>query len=198
MRRIADLELTISQLEQDNARQISDTNALFDKKLYPRMMAFAKERDDEKAARKAVEDQLAEVIASEANMEEKKNADIQAAILDLQARADFIRVEELHKSLVRLGIVDPDDQQYPLAYPVCGDCMTPFLKSVCAAAKGSTKSGDGREQKQKRELATVAGHQAAEMLGAGDDSSEPVSEEPALEDLLKLFTLLYIPRRAWF
>ncbi|KAG8979527.1 hypothetical protein FRC05_008516 [Tulasnella sp. 425] len=205
LQRIADLEFTISQLEQDNARQISDTNALFDKKLYPRMMGFAKERDDEKAARRHAEDRLAELIASHAKTEEvilkererhrkaerarieacfaleKKNANLQAALLDLEARTDLFNIEELQKSLVRLGIVDSDGQQYPPAYPVCSDCVAPFLKSVCAAAKRSTNSGEGREKEQKLELAR-AGHRAFEVSDDEDGcsgESELVSEEPA-------------------
>ncbi|KAG8969839.1 hypothetical protein FRC05_000816 [Tulasnella sp. 425] len=196
-KRIAILELTVSQLELDNARQVSNTNALLDEKLYPRMMAFAKERNDEKAARKLAEDRLAEVIASHAKMDVnasatgkrreqglkpallwRKNADLQAALLDLQARTGFLRVEELQKSLVRLGIVNPDDQQYPLAYPVCGDCIAPFLKSICATAKRGTSSGDGGERKREQGLAR-AGHQAFEVSHNEDGSSELVSEESA-------------------
>ncbi|KAG8977446.1 hypothetical protein FRC05_001844, partial [Tulasnella sp. 425] len=111
---------------------------------------------------------------------EKKNSDLQAALLDLPARTDLLNIEELQKSLVRLGIVDPDCQQYPLAYPVCGDCVAPFLKSVCAAAERSTNSGEGRDQEQKLELAR-AGHRTFEV--SDDDGcsgeSELVSEEPA-------------------
>ncbi|KAG8975072.1 hypothetical protein FRC05_006495 [Tulasnella sp. 425] len=69
-KRIAYLESTVSQLERDNARQLSETNALFENKIFPGMNGFAKERDAEKAARNLVEAQLAEEIASHAKTEE--------------------------------------------------------------------------------------------------------------------------------
>lgn len=49
------------------------------------------------------------------------NAELQVALIDLQMiTLDF---EALQESLVRLGIVDPDDQKYPQAF-----CVAPFLK----------------------------------------------------------------------
>ncbi|KAG8949447.1 hypothetical protein FRC04_008546 [Tulasnella sp. 424] len=139
IKRIAHLEFTISQLERDNAH----------------VLAFARERDAEKTARKVTEDRLAEeIIASHAKTEkmilkerkqyrqaerarvevchalETKNAELQAALLDLQTTTDFLDFEVLQASLVRLGIAHPDDQQYPQAV-----CIAPFLNSVCAAAK---------------------------------------------------------------
>lgn len=199
-KRIAALESTISRLKQDNIRQINETNELLNNKLFGQTIALVEERKVDQAARKVAEDRLAEVVASHAKMEEvlleereehrkaksaksqvyyalkKENTDLQAAFLDVQAKTDFLRVDALQKALVRLGIVDPDDQQYPLAYPVCGDCMGPFLKAVGTAARQGpqTNSNGGPEP----ELTTAA-RQTFEAPGDEGGCSEPVSDSRA-------------------
>lgn len=123
------------------------------------MNTFAKERDAEKAARNLAEDRLAEEIASHAKTEEaiikerklhrqaerarlevcsdlqQRNAELQAALLNLQTTTELLDFKALQESLVRLGIVHPDDQQYPQTF-----CVAPFLKSVRAAAKRGPNS----------------------------------------------------------
>ncbi|KAG8971566.1 hypothetical protein FRC05_010976 [Tulasnella sp. 425] len=198
IKRITHLEYTVSELKRDNARQISETNAVFKDEIFPRMDGFAEERDAEKVVRRLAEERLAGAIENHAKTEElivkereqhrkaararleayyaleKKNAELQAAILNLQKPNDLLDFEALQQSLVRLRIIDPDDQQDPQA-----SCIAPFLKSVCAARRGTTSSKEGLEQEQKeeRELAT-AGHQAFDVSDNGDSCSEPVSDEP--------------------
>ncbi|KAG8947117.1 hypothetical protein FRC04_010968 [Tulasnella sp. 424] len=199
IKRIADLEYTVSELKRDNARQISETNAVFKDEIFPRMDGFAKERDAEKVLRKLAEERLAGAIESRAKTEElivkerkehrkaegarleayyaleKKNGELQAAILDLQTPADLLDFEAIQQSLVRLGIIDPDDQQDPQAF-----CIAPFLRSVCAAAKRGTtssKEGPDQEHKEEQELATE-GHRTFEVSDDADSCSEPVSDEP--------------------
>ncbi|KAG8941215.1 hypothetical protein FRC04_004667, partial [Tulasnella sp. 424] len=195
-KRIAYLESIVSQLERDNARQLSETNALFENKILPGMKAFAKERDAEKAARNLAEDRLAGEIASHAKTEEaiikeqklhrraerarlevcsdlqQRNTELQAALLNLQTTTELLDFEALQESLVRLGIVHPDDQQYPQTF-----CVAPFLKSVCAAAKRGPNSKERTELKHNQELATAA-YQAFDGSDDGDGHSEPVSDEP--------------------
>ncbi|KAG8948387.1 hypothetical protein FRC04_009757 [Tulasnella sp. 424] len=91
---------------------------------------------------------------------EKKNAELEAALLDLQTTTDFLNFEALQKSLVRLGIV----------YPTI---------NICAAARRSITPKEGPEQKQKLKLAKVA-YQAFDVSDDGDSCSEPVSEEPPM------------------
>ncbi|KAG8946726.1 hypothetical protein FRC04_011504 [Tulasnella sp. 424] len=197
-KRIADLTSTVHQLNQDNVRQISSTNELLNNKLFGQMIALVEERDGDKAARKAAEDRLAEVVASRAKAEEvllkereerrkaksawsrayyaleKENTDLQGVLLDMQAKTDFLQVEALQEALVRLGIVDPDDQQYPLAYPVYGDCVGPFLKAVCTAVGQGpqTNSNGGPEH----ELATAA-HRTSEAHSVENGCLELVSDK---------------------
>ncbi|KAG8972124.1 hypothetical protein FRC05_010292 [Tulasnella sp. 425] len=188
----------VSELKPDNARQISETNAAFKDEIFPRMDGFAKERDAEKVVRKLAEERLAEAIENHAKTEElivkereqhrkaerarleayyaleKKNAELQAAILDLQTPNDLLNFEALQQSLVRLGLIDPDDQQDPQAF-----CIAPFLMSVCAAAKRGTTSSkevSDQEQKEEQELAT-AGHRTFDVSDDEDSCSEPVSDE---------------------
>ncbi|KAG8971714.1 hypothetical protein FRC05_010880 [Tulasnella sp. 425] len=200
-KRIADLESAVLQLNQDYDRQTSKTNELLNNDLFGQMIALVEERDGDKAARRLAEDQLAEMVTSHATAEEvlreereehrqaksarsqvyyalkKENADLEAALLDQQAKTDLLQVEALHKALVQLGIVDSEDQQYPLAYPVCGDCMGPFLKAVCTAATRQgplTNSNGGPEP----ELATAA-HRTFEAPGDEGGCSELVSNSRA-------------------
>ncbi|KAG8970479.1 hypothetical protein FRC05_000586 [Tulasnella sp. 425] len=163
-------------------------------------VALTEEREAEKAARKLAEDRLAEEIASHARTEElllnererhrkaesartkacyaleKENADLEADLLDLTARSDLLHVQALQKALVQLHIVDANDRQYRLKYPACADCMGPFLKAVCTAAKQATQTNSKGGPEHELETAAPETFQAP-----SDESScsESVSDKHA-------------------